>query len=81
MNDQDIVTCADQAAAWLLDRRERLEKYEHESTALLWLSVSEIEAIIGSFDTLEAALVPAGSATFANRSAQDVRVLHLTAPA
>ena len=54
MNDQDIVTCAEQAAAWLLDRRERLEKHEHESTALLWLSVSEIEAIIDSFDALEA---------------------------
>ena len=54
MNDQDILTCAAQAGAWLLDRRERLEKHEHESTALLWLSVSEIAAIIDSFDALEA---------------------------
>ena len=54
MNDQDILTCAEQAAEWLLDRRERLEKHEHESATLLWLSVSEIEAIIDSFDALEA---------------------------
>jgi hypothetical protein len=54
VNDQDILTCAVQAAAWLFDRRERLEKHEHESAALLWLSVSEIEAIIDSFDALEA---------------------------
>jgi hypothetical protein len=52
VNDQDILTCAEQAAEWLLDRRERLEKHEHESATLLWLSVSEIEAIIGSFDAL-----------------------------
>jgi hypothetical protein len=55
MNDQDILTCAKQAGEWLLDRRERLEKHEHEPAALLWLSVSEIEAIIDSFDALEAA--------------------------
>ena len=55
MNDQDILTCAEQAAEWLLDRRERLEKHEHESAMLMWLSVSEIEAIIDSFDALEAA--------------------------
>ena len=54
MNDQDILTCAEQAAEWLLDRRERLEKHEHESATLLWLSVSEIEAIIDSFDALAA---------------------------
>ena len=54
MNDQDILTCAAHSAEWLFDRRERLEKHEHESTALLWLSVSEIEAIIDSFDALEA---------------------------
>ena len=54
MNDQDLLNCAAQAGAWLLDRRERLEKHEHESTALLWLSVSEIAAIIDSFDALEA---------------------------
>ena len=55
MNDQDILTCAEQAAEWLLDRRERLEKHEVELLTLLWLSVSEIEAIIDSFDALEAA--------------------------
>jgi hypothetical protein len=33
---------------------KRLEKHGHESTALLWLSVSEIAAIIDSFDALEA---------------------------
>ena len=35
------------------DRRERLEKHEHESFTLLWLSVSEIETIIDNFDALE----------------------------
>jgi hypothetical protein len=54
MNDQDILTCATQAAEWLFDRRERLEQHEHERATLLWLSVSEIEAIIDSFDALEA---------------------------
>jgi hypothetical protein len=54
VNDQDLLKSAAQAGAWLLDRRERLEKHEHESTALLWLSVSEIAAIIDSFDALEA---------------------------
>ena len=54
MNDQDILACAEQAAEWLFDRRERLEKHEHEPATLLWLSVSEIEAIIDSFDALEA---------------------------
>jgi hypothetical protein len=54
VNEHDILTCAEQAAEWLLDRRERLEKHEHESTALLWLSISEIAAIIDSFDTLQA---------------------------
>ncbi len=54
MNDQDILTCAEQAARWLFDRRERLEKHEVELLTLLWLSVSEIEAIIDSFDALEA---------------------------
>ena len=54
VNDQDILTCAARAGAWLLDRRERLERHEHESTALLWLSVSEIEAIIDNFSVLEA---------------------------
>jgi hypothetical protein len=53
VNDQDILSCAEQAAVWLIDRRERLEKHEHESATLLWLSVSEIEAIIDSFDALE----------------------------
>ena len=53
MNDQDILTCAAQAAEWLFDRRERLEKDEHESLTLLWLSVSEIETIIDNFDALE----------------------------
>jgi hypothetical protein len=55
VNDQDILTCAAQAAERLLGRRERLEKHEHESATLLWLSVSEIEAIIDSFDALQAA--------------------------
>ena len=54
MNDQDVLTCAVQAAEWLFDRRERLEKHEHESATLLWLSVSELEAIIDSFDAFEA---------------------------
>ena len=53
MNDQDILTCATQAAEWLFDRRERLEKHEEEPLTLLWLSVGEIEAIIDSFDALE----------------------------
>jgi hypothetical protein len=55
VNDQDIVTCAEQAGERLLDRRERLEKHEHEDATLLWLSISEIETIIDSFDALEAA--------------------------
>ena len=54
MNDQDILTCAEQAGEWLLDRRERLEKHEQELATLLWLSIREIEAIIDSFDALEA---------------------------
>ena len=53
MNEQDILDSATQAAEWLFDRRERLEKHEQELTALLWLSVSEIEAIIDGFDALE----------------------------
>jgi hypothetical protein len=55
VNEQDILTSATQAAEWLLDRRERLEKHDVELLTLLWLSVSEIEAIIDSFDALEAA--------------------------
>ena len=54
MNDQDILNCATEAAEWLFDRRERLENHEEEPATLLWLSVSEIEAIIDSFDALEA---------------------------
>ena len=54
VKDQDILTCVEQAAAWLLDRRERLEKHEHELTALLWLSVGEIAAIVDAFNALEA---------------------------
>ena len=54
MNDQDILICAEQAGKWLLDRRERLEKHDQELLTLLWLSVSEIEMIIDSFDALEA---------------------------
>ena len=54
MNEKDILNSATQAAEWLFDRRERLEKHEHELLTLLWLSVSEIEAIIDSFDALEA---------------------------
>jgi hypothetical protein len=53
VNDQDLLTCAVQAGEWFFDRRERLEKHEQELTALLWLSVSEIEAIIDGFDALE----------------------------
>ena len=53
MNDQDILNTATQAAEWLFDRRERLEKYEVEWLTLLWLSVGEIETIIASFDDLE----------------------------
>jgi hypothetical protein len=55
VNEQDILDSATQAAEWLFDRRERLEKYEEEPLTLLWLSVSEIDAIIDSFDALEAA--------------------------
>jgi hypothetical protein len=54
MNDRDILNCATQAAEWLVDRQERLEKHEGELLTLLWLSVSEIETIIDSFDALEA---------------------------
>ena len=54
MNEQDILNSATQAAEWLFDRRERLEKHEVELLTLLWLSVSEIEAIIESFDALDA---------------------------
>jgi hypothetical protein len=54
VNDQAILTCAEQAGEWLLDRRERLEKHEDEPLTLLWLSVGEIEAIIDSLDALEA---------------------------
>ena len=55
MNEQDILDSATQAAEWLFDGRERLEKHEHDLLTLLWLSVSEIEAIIDSFDAPEAA--------------------------
>ena len=55
MNDQDILNSATEAAEWLFDRRERLEKHEMELLTLLWLSLSEIETIINSFDALEAA--------------------------
>ena len=55
MNNQDILNSATQAAEWLFDRRERLEKHEMELLTLLWLSLSEIETIINSFDALEAA--------------------------
>jgi hypothetical protein len=54
VNDQDILTRAEQAGEWLLDRRERLEKHDHEYATLLWLSVSEIETILDGFDALEA---------------------------
>jgi hypothetical protein len=53
VNDQDILTIATQAAEWLLDRRERLEKYEEDPATLLWLSVGEIDAIIGCFDAVD----------------------------
>lgn len=55
MNERDILDSATQAAEWLFDRRERLEKHEHDLLTLLWLSISEIDAIIDSFDALEAA--------------------------
>ena len=54
MTHQDILDTAAQAAEWLFDRRERLEKHEEELMTLLWLSVSEIETIIDSFHALEA---------------------------
>lgn len=54
MNEQDILSSATQAAEWLFDRRERLEKHEVELLTLLWLSVDEIETIIDSFDVLQA---------------------------
>jgi hypothetical protein len=53
VNEQDILNSATQSAECLFDRRERLEKYGEEGLTLLWLSVDEIEAIIGSFDALE----------------------------
>jgi hypothetical protein len=53
MNDRDILNSATQAAEWLFDRRERLEKHDVELLTLLWLSVSEIETIIDGFDALE----------------------------
>jgi hypothetical protein len=34
VNNQDILTCAEQAGEWLLDRRERLEKHEEEPLTL-----------------------------------------------
>ena len=55
MNDQDILTLATQSAEWLFDRRQRLEQHEQEPCTLLWLSVGEIDAIIGCFDALQAA--------------------------
>lgn len=55
MNEQDVFDSATQAAEWLFDRRERLENHEEEPLTLLWLSVSEIEAIIDSSAALEAA--------------------------
>jgi hypothetical protein len=54
VNEQDILNSATQAAEWLFDRRERLEKHEVELLTLLWLSVDEIETIIDSFDVLQA---------------------------
>ena len=54
MTHQDILDTAAQAAEWLFDRRERLEKHEEELMTLVWLSVSEIETITDSFDALEA---------------------------
>jgi hypothetical protein len=57
MNDQDILACTEQADQWLLRGRKRLEKHEEESATLLRLSVSEIEAIIDSFDTLRNDLI------------------------
>jgi len=54
VNEQDV-NSATQAAEWLFDRRERLEKHEAELLTLLWLSVSEIGSDLDSFDALEAA--------------------------
>lgn len=47
-----------------------------EGTLSLQLGSEQVEAGPGVFG-----LVPAGKATFVNRSAQDVRVLNLIAPA
>ena len=55
MNEPGIVDSATQAAEWLFDRREHLEKHQDEPLTLLWLSVSEIDPISDSFDALEAA--------------------------
>jgi hypothetical protein len=55
MNDQDILTLATQSAEWLFDRRQRLEQHEEEPFTLLWLSVGQIDAIIGCFYALEIA--------------------------
>jgi hypothetical protein len=54
MNEHDVLESARLAAEWLFDRRERLELHENEPLALLWLAVSEIEAIVDGFLALEA---------------------------
>jgi hypothetical protein len=53
VNDQAILTCAEQAAERLRDRRV-LERHAREPATLLCLSVSEIAAIIDKFDALKA---------------------------
>jgi hypothetical protein len=53
MNEHDILESARIAAEWCFDRRERLELHENEPLALLWLAISEIEAILDGFHALE----------------------------
>lgn len=55
MNDEEILEAARIAGEWLCDRRERLEMNDNEPTALLWLAVREIEAILFGFEALAAA--------------------------
>jgi hypothetical protein len=55
MTDREVLEAARVAGEWLFDRRERLERHDRESVALVWLAVSEIQGILRGFDVLEAA--------------------------
>lgn len=54
MTEEDILEAARIAGEWLCDRRERLELHENEPTALVWLAVREVEAILDAFEALDA---------------------------